>query len=262
MRLAQGIDKEIVDTLLYAQKEGKTITKFTDQYPELTINGAYDIQHQLIETYMRTGVKRIGVKLGLTSKAKQKMIGINEAIYGYLLHNMLAYEWEPIDGRKLIHPKAEPEIAFIMGEDLQGTTITAKDVLHVTAYVAPAIEIIDSRYENFRFLLPDVIADNCSSSAFILGSKWIKPSALKIEQEGVVMTKNGEVQTVGAGAAVLNHPAEAVAWAVNKLGERNDGLKKGEIVLSGALTEAIAFGHRDTVIAQFSSLGSISFHCK
>jgi len=260
--IVKGTDIEIIDYLYSAENEVREVVKVTDRYPDLTVEDAYELQKQLIERKMSNGAKRAGVKLGLTSKAKQNMMGVNEAIYGYLLSNMLAFEWEQLDSKQLIHPKAEPEIAFLMAEDLQGTDVTAEDVLKAVQYVAPAIEIIDSRYLNFHFTLVDVVADNCSSSRFIVGSKWVKPEQLDLAKIGMVMSKNGEVATVGSGAAVLGHPAEAVAWAVNKLGQRQEGLKKGDIVLTGALSEAVAFTEGDSFIAQFDGLGSVSFTCK
>ncbi len=262
MNLTQGLDEEIVNYLLSAEKECREITKITDQYPNLTFEEAYLIQEKLLQRKEHEGARRIGLKLGLTSKAKQEMMGVHEAIYGYLTDDMLSLEWKPLEFSSLIHPKAEPEIAFLIGEDLQGTNVTAADVLSVTQYVAPAIEVIDSRYLNFKFTLVDVIADNCSSARFVIGSKWVSPASLDLAGIGMVMSKNGEVVTVGAGAAVLGHPAASVAWAVNKLGAIGKGLKKGDIVLSGALSEAVAFERGDTMSVQFSDLGTVSFSSK
>ncbi|MFD2443779.1 2-keto-4-pentenoate hydratase [Bacillus sp. CGMCC 1.16607] len=262
MTLTQGRDLEIVDYLYFAEKEQREVVKVTDQYPDLSFHEAYLIQEKLIQRREKDGARRIGLKLGLTSKAKQQMMGVHEAIYGYLTDDMLALEWEPIKFSQLIHPKAEPEIAFFMKEDLQGTNITAQDVIQATHYVAPAIEIIDSRYLNFKFTLADVIADNCSSAKFVIGSKWISPDDLDLAQLGMVMSKNGTVSQVGASAAVLGHPATSVAWAVNKLGEIGKGIKKGDLILSGAISEAISFEPNDTIQVQFQELGSVSFTCK
>lgn len=262
MTLTQGTDLEIVDYLLSAEKERREVVKITDKYPQLTFEEAYLIQEKLLERKVQEGARIIGLKLGLTSKAKQQMMGVHEAIYGYVTDDMLALEWQPMEFNKLIHPKAEPEIAFFMGEDLQGTNITAEDVLAATHYVAPAIEVIDSRYLHFKFTLADVIADNCSSARFVVGSKWVSPRGLDLANLGMVMSKNGEVAQVGASAAVLGHPAASVAWAVNKLGAIGKGLKKGDIVLSGAISEAIAFGPGDSILVQFAELGSVSFSCK
>lgn len=256
---SQFVDVDIVEYLFSAEKEQREVVRITEQYPDLSIEKAYEIQEKLVE---RRGARRIGIKLGLTSKAKQEMMGVHEAIYGYLTHDMLALEWEPVEYQTFIHPKAEPEIAFMMAEDLQGTDVSAEDVLRATKYVAPAIEIIDSRYLNFKFTLADVIADNCSSSRFIVGSKWVSPKVLNLGDIGMVMSKNGEVAQTGSSAAVLGHPAASVAWAVNKLGEAGKGVKKGDIILSGAISEAISFKPQDTIVVQFAELGSVSFSCK
>lgn len=263
MTLTTGRDMEIVEYLYSAEKERREVVKVTDQYPELSFEEAYEIQEKLIRRREQDGARCIGLKLGLTSKPKQQMMGVHEAIYGYLTDDMLAFEWEPMEFKNLIHPKAEPEIAFFIKEDLQGTSVTAEDVLRVTDYVAPAIEVIDSRYLDFKFTLADVIADNCSSSKFVIGSKWMVPGAdLDLGQLGMVMSKNGEVVQVGASAAVLGHPATSVAWAVNKLGEIGKGIKKGDIILSGAVSEAVSFKPGDTILVQFAELGSVSFACK
>jgi len=260
--IASGADLEIVEYLFAAEKDRREVVKVTEWYPDLSLKEAYAIQEKLIQKREKGGARRIGLKLGLTSKAKQEMMGVHEAIYGYLTDDMLALEWEPLDFAQFIHPKAEPEIAFMIGEDLQGTNITAEDVLSVTRYVAPAIEIIDSRYVNFKFTLADVVADNCSSSRFLIGSKWICAKTLNLAEIGMVMSKNGEVAQTGSGAAVMGHPAASVAWAVNKLGEIGKGIKKGDIILSGAISEAIPFEPHDTIVAQFAELGSVSFSCK
>lgn len=262
MAITQEVQRELVDYLLSAEREKREVEKITSRYLDLPIEVAYEIQQQLIERKEQAGERCIGLKLGLTSRAKQQMMGVHEAIYGYLTDGMLALEWEPLAYSRFIHPKAEPEIAFMMGEDLQGTNVTAEDVLRATKYVAPAIEIIDSRYENFRFTLPDVVADNCSSSAFVVGSKWVSPRDFDLALTGVIMSKNGIVQTTGSGAAVLGHPAASMAWAVNKLGEKGLGLKKGHIVLSGAITEAIAFEPGDVIQVTVDGMGSVTFGCQ
>ncbi len=255
--------KEIIDYLFCAERDVREVTKVTDDYPALTVMEAYEIQDGLLERRLQEkGAKTIGVKLGLTSKAKQKMMGVDEAIYGYLHSDMLELEWEPVDSSELIHPKAEPEIAFMLGEDLQGVDVTAEDVMRATKYVAPALEVIDSRYKDFRFTLVDVIADNCSSIKFVVGSKWVSPETIDVGNIGMVMSKNGKVEQTGSSAAVLGHPATAIAWAVNELGARGKGLKKGDIILSGAMSEAIAFEAGDTIVADFDGLGTVSMSVK
>ncbi|KAA0966273.1 4-oxalocrotonate decarboxylase [Sporosarcina sp. ANT_H38] len=263
MILLTNQESAIIDYLYTAERDVREVVKVTDDYPELTIGEAYQLQEGLLNRKLsENGTKQVGVKLGLTSKAKQEMMGVNEAIYGYLHDDMLAFEWEPITFSELIHPKVEPEIAFLLAEDLQGENITEEDVVKATKYVAPALEIIDSRYKDFRFTLVDVIADNCSSAKFVVGSKWVSPNAVDLGNIGMVMSKNGAVEQTGSSAAVLGHPAKAIAWAVNELGALGKGLKKGDIVLSGAMSEAISFKPGDSVIADFDGLGSVSMYCK
>lgn len=263
MKALTDQDKEIVEYLYTAERDACEVIKITDKYPELTIEEAYVLQDQLMEHRLaEKGVAAIGMKLGLTSKAKQEMMGVNQAIYGYLHSDMLSLESDAIDYSQLIHPKVEPEIAFLLGEDLQGENVTADEVLKATKYVAPALEIIDSRYKDFKFTLVDVVADNCSSVKFVVGSKWISPHSIDLGSIGMVMSKNGKIEQTGSSAAVLGHPASAIAWAVNELGKLGKGLKKGDIILSGAISEAIKFEPGDSIVAQFDGLGSVTMFCE
>jgi len=254
--------QKLVDYLYEAERDVKEVIKLTDDYPQLTMQEAYRIQDALLARKLEeNGTKQVGVKLGLTSKAKQQMMGVNEAIYGYLHSDMLALEWEAIEFSQLIHPKVEPEIAFLLGEDLAGDSVTEADVVKATKYVAPALEVIDSRYKDFRFTLADVIADNCSSAKFIVGSKWVSPHMLDLGQIGMVLSKNSAVEQTGSSAAVLGHPATAIVWAVKELAKVGKGFKKGDIILSGAMSEAISFQPGDTVVADFDVLGSVTLSC-
>lgn len=253
---------DIIEYLLYAERDVHEVIKITEEHPELTVEQAYELQDGLLEKRLKeNNTKTVGIKLGLTSEAKQKMMGVNEAIYGYLHADMLAYEWEPIRCSELIHPKAEPEIAFFIGEDVQRENVTEEDILRATSYVAPAMEIIDSRYQNFQFELVDVIADNCSSARFVIGSKLVLPESIDLGNIGMVMTKNGNVEQTGTSAAVLGHPLKAMVWAAKSLSKRGRGFKKGDVVLSGAMSEAIPIERGDTVVADFDILGSVSLSC-
>jgi len=256
-------DKDIIEYLLYAERDAHEVIKITDEFPELTIEKAYELQDGLLERRLKENkTKTVGIKLGLTSEAKQEMMGVKEAIYGYLHEDMLAYEWEPIDRSALIHPKIEPEIAFFIDEDIEGEDITEKDILKATKYVAPALEVIDSRYKDFRFTLVDVVADNCSSTKFVVGSKLALPDTIDLGNIGMTMSKNGAVEQTGSSAAVLGHPLKAMVWAANLLGSRGKGFKKGDIVLSGAMSEAITMEAGDTIIGEFDHLGSVSVSCR
>jgi 2-oxo-3-hexenedioate decarboxylase len=250
--------EEIAAKLFLAEKEKKAVSKFVDDYPELDEALAYTIQDRLIEMKCEAEkTKRVGRKLGLTSKAKQRMIGVHEPSYGVLLESMQLSSGEPISIAPFIHAKAEPEIAFIFAKDVNGPSTTVADVLAATAYVAPAIEIIDSRFHGFQFTLADAVADNSSSSKFLIGERFFKPTEIDLRLMGMVFKKNGEVISTGAGAAVMGHPARAIAWMVNKLSKAGQGIKAGDIVLAGAMSGAEVIAAGDHFSASFDGMGSV-----
>ncbi|RID88213.1 4-oxalocrotonate decarboxylase [Peribacillus asahii] len=248
----------IIDTLYNAERNRIEVTKFVDEFPELDLTLAYEIQDQLIEKKCqeeRTVIS--GRKLGLTSRAKQQMMGVHEPSYGVLLENMQLAEGEPISLAPFIHPKIEPEIAFVFKKEIKGPFVSVTDVLEATAYIAPAMEIIDSRYLNFKFTLPDVIADNSSSSRYLVGNKQYKVEDVDLRLMGMVYRKNGEVVATSAGASVMGHPARAIAWMANQLVKKGQTIKPGEIVLSGALSEAFMISPGDHFSVSFDGLGSL-----
>ena len=256
------IKTDVIDQIAYelfqAEKNKQEIGKFVDVYPELDAELAYDVQDRLLDIKCKEENTRIvGRKLGLTSKAKQQLIGVHEPSYGVLLENMQLFEGDPISVAPFIHAKVEPEIAFIFRKEVSGPSVTTAEILEATAYVAPALEIIDSRYKNFSFTLQDAIADNSSSSRFIIGERFYKPDEVDLRLMGMVFRKNGEVISTGAGAAVMGHPARAIAWMANKLYKRGQYIKPGEVVLSGAITASAVFAAGDRFSASFDGIGSI-----
>ncbi|OCS90634.1 2-keto-4-pentenoate hydratase [Caryophanon latum] len=252
MVLATNVKEEITNILFEAEKERREIKKFVDDYPELTIDVAYDIQEALIAKKMAAEQTRIsGWKLGLTSKAKQQMMGVHEPSYGVLLENMALTPSEPISMKPFIHAKIEPEIAFVLKEDLTGPVVTVADVIAATDYVTAAMEIIDSRYLNFNFTLPDVIADNSSSSRYVLSTERHVIEEIDLELMGCVFKKDDDVLATTTAASVMGNPARAVAWMANKLLARGQKVQAGDVVLSGALTGA------ETIVA--GSTYSVSF---
>lgn len=252
------VQEEIVDILFHAEKERREIKRFVDKYPELTIDVAYTIQELLIKRKcLEEKTKVSGWKLGLTSKAKQRMMGVHEPSYGVLLENMKLNPGEPISIAPFIHAKIEPEIAFVLKKDLNGPVVTVADVLVATDYVVAAMEIIDSRYENFNFTLPDVIADNSSSSRYILGKEKLSVSDIDLERMGCVFKRNGEVCATTTAASVMGNPARAVTWMANKLLARGQKVRAGEVVLSGALTGAETMEIGDSFTVRFDGLGQL-----
>lgn len=236
-------------------------TALTGDFPDLTVDAAYDIQAEVVQARIDQGNVVVGAKLGLTSVAKQKQMNVSEPLYGWLTNDMQIDSGAPLVCNKFIQPRCEPEIAFILGEDLSGTHISAVHVLAATQFVFAAVDILDSRFAGYSFTLPDVAADNSSSAGFTLGGVVVGIDSLDLRTLGCTFEKNGKLVATASGAAVLGHPAASVAWLVRKLAARGEGLKAGHIVLSGALTEAVAVEPGDSITARFDQLGSIEVSC-
>ena len=198
------------------------------------------------------------MKAGVTSRAKMKQVGIDTPSYGFLADDFAVPDGGEVVTGELIHPRVEPEFAFVLKRDLEGPGCHVGAVLAATDFVMPALEIIDSRYENFKFDLASVIADNSSSARFVLGGRCRSVDELDLATTGLVMEKNGEPVAFGAGAAVLNHPAAAVALIANLLARRGEKLSAGDVVLTGGVTEAVPVKAGDHVRLRIQDLGSVS----
>lgn len=258
-----SLDKQTIEKLAKhcedAEVEAYEITKITDDYPDMTYKDAYDIQWTARAAKEARGSKIVGWKMGLTSQAKMKQMGVDTPSYGYLADYFACGDGAEIKFDELIHPKVEAEIAFILKDDLEGPGCHIGDVLAATDFVMPAVEVIDSRYKDFRFDLKSVIADNSSSSRYVSGGRARDVKDLDLKTLGVVMEINGEIVQVGAAAAVLGHPAAAISMLANMLSERGEKLKAGDYILSGAITAATTVNKGDNVTVKFQDLGSISF---
>lgn len=241
-----------------AQKEARAITRLTEEYPAMNMDDGYAVQNALRARFLQQGHKLVGWKAGLTSKAKMQQMGVDVPSIGFLTDRMAVPENGVIALSELVHPRVECEIAFMTSQELSGPDCTAEQVLAATAYVIPAIEIIDSRFKKFSFDLQSVIADNGSSARFVAGGRPRYASELDLRTLGVVMEKNGTIVEMGAGAAVMNHPAEAVAMLVNILHKLGETLAAGSFVMSGGITAAVAVEPGDSVIARFQNMGSVS----
>lgn len=247
----------VASTLLDAAESRTSVSCFTDADEAFDPAAAYAAQDLLVARRVASGETLVGAKLGLTSRAKQVAMGVDEPLYGWLTSGMVLREDAPLDLSRYLHPRVEPEIAFVLGRDLAGPA-TIVSVLAATEWVCPALEVIDSRYSDFRFALPDVIADNASAAGFVLGGLLREPAALgDLRLAGCVTRVNGEVVATAAGAAVMGHPAQAVAWLADRLGERGRVLPAGSIVLSGALTNAFAVTRGSSVDVEIEGLGHV-----
>lgn len=244
--------------LLAAEASCQPIEPLTETYPNLTVEDAYRIQLAGIEMKKARGNRVIGKKIGLTSRAMQELLGVNEPDYGHLLDNMLLLEGEPCRRGELLLPRVEGELAFILKDTLKGPGVTIADVFRATEGIMPAFEIVDSRIRDWKIKLPDTIADNASSARLVLGSRMVPIKDLDLRLIGMVLEKNGEVVSTGAGAAVWGHPAAAVAWLANKLAAFDIALEAGEIILSGAITAAENASAGDVFTVSFYGLGSLS----
>jgi 2-oxo-3-hexenedioate decarboxylase len=251
---------QIAQALASAERDRQALSPFTDEHPELDEATAYDAQWAGIEARLAAGEGLAGAKLGLTSRVKQQVMKVDSPLYGWVTGGMLRPYGEPVDLTAFIQPRVEPEIAFRLGRDL-ATPATVTSVLAATESVCAAVDVLDSRYENFRFRLPDVIADNASAGAFLLGPSAVPPADLEdLRLLGCVLRANGEVVATAAGAATMGHPAAAVAWLANRLAARGQTLRAGMLVFSGGLTEPVPLQLGTAVTAELEGLGTIEVY--
>jgi 2-oxo-3-hexenedioate decarboxylase len=249
--------RAVADQLLVARRERKAIAPFTDEHPDLDLSTAYKIQECFVEGLGAEGQRVVGAKLGLTSRAKQEAMGVADPLYGRVTDAMILAQGAPVDVDALIQPRVEPEIAFLLARTLEGPA-TVSGVLAATEAVFCGVDVLDSRFEGYRFQLVDVVADNCSSGRFQLGPRARRPDEVDdLRLLGCVLRRQGEVVATAAGAASMGHPAAAVAWLVNRLAERDEGLPAGSLVFSGGLTAPIPISKGSFVCAEFDSLGTV-----
>ncbi|CAB3393573.1 2-keto-4-pentenoate hydratase [Kyrpidia spormannii] len=256
--MALGAEALVVwaERLFRAEGERRPIPPLTEEEPGITVQEAYRVQLEVVRRKLALGETVVGHKIGLTSRPMQEMFGVGEPDYGHLFRSM-AYESGSEIDYPLLQPRVEAEIAFILKRDLEGPGLGIHDVLQATDYVVPAIEVVDSRIENWRIKLPDTVADNASSGCFVLGGRPTRVEDVDLELVGMVLSEDGEVVQTGAGAAVLGHPAFAVAWLANKLAEFGTPLKAGHVVLSGAVSAAVAAKAGSRYVVNFGKLGRV-----
>lgn len=249
----------LIDRLESAERNGKPIPKLTDDFPHMTLADGYAVQLAQRHRRIAAGGRQVGVKAGLTSKAKMQQMGVHAPAIGFLMADMSRPEGSSIDTSLLVQPRIECEVAFMTGKPLSGL-VSREEVLAATDFVMPALEVLDSRFAGFKFDLPSVVADNTSAAYFVAGGRPRLIEELNLDLLGVVLEKNGHAVGFGATAAVLDHPADAVALVVGVLHELGDWLPAGSFVMSGGITEAITVRAGDHVCARFQGLGSVAIH--
>ncbi|MFC8387107.1 2-keto-4-pentenoate hydratase [Nocardia sp. NPDC057272] len=255
--LPDAVRTHLADELARAEDERVAVPPLVDRFPDIDVVDAYEIQLLNIQRRLRSGAKVVGHKVGLSSKAMQEMMGVDEPDYGHLLADMEVYEDVPVDTSKFLLPRVEVEVGFVLGADLPGEDCTEADVLAATVAYAPSIELIDSRINDWKIGLTDTIADNASSAGWVLGKERVAPGDIDIKAIDAVLTRNGEVIAEGRSDAVLGDPVIAVAWLARKVATFGVRLKKGDIVLPGSCTRAIDARPGDDFRAEFTGLGSV-----
>jgi 2-keto-4-pentenoate hydratase len=253
-----SISEEIAMALDRAERERSPLSPLSETYPMLTPAQTYAIQSAWLDLKLAKGARLIGRKIGLTSRAMQELLGVNQPDYGFLLDSMVVASGSTLSRTDFLLPRIEPEIAFWLARDLKGPGITADAVLAATRGVSPALELVDSRIAKWHIKLPDTIADNASSARVIVSEQIVPLDGLDLAGEAVTLTRNGVEVGSGNGAAVLGHPAEAVAWLANKLAEYDIAITTGQLVLPGAMCAAATVAAGETYRAVFTSIGEVS----
>jgi len=248
--------KDLAAELYRARVRRFTIPPIADRVPDFGPASAYAVQASGIEMRLSDGEQIIGGKLGFTSKAMQRAMGVFSPNYGWLTDAMVRSD--QISLSELIHPKVEPEIAFRLGGDLDDPGAGATDVLAATVAVAPCLEVVDSRFDDFKFGPLDNVADNSSSGQLVVG-KWVDVPTDRLDLIGVVLSVDGVPTMTAAGAAALDHPAEAVAWMARAVAGHQRPLMSGDIVISGGLTAPLDLAGGQAVHLEIDRVGTCEF---
>ena len=255
--MAQWTEESIAVELLACEDERRDRPPFTDEWPELDLDTGYRIQDRTLAMRLARGEKLIGVKLGLTSRAKQQRMGVHFPFVAWLTDAMVLPVGDPVPQGRLIHPRIEPEIVFVMGRRLEGPGVTCAQAMAAVESVWGGAEVIDSRYRDFRFTAGDVAADNASSGAFFTAPIGLPPAGRHLALEGVLVEVDGFIVDSATDAAVQGHPGGALALAANDLARRGHAIEAGWIVLTGGMTDAVFAPPGVSVACHFSTLGSV-----
>ncbi|VTU41278.1 2-keto-4-pentenoate hydratase [Variovorax sp. PBS-H4] len=254
------------ERLEQAERTRVPCRQFSLDHPEMTIEDAYAIQHAWMRLKVDNGRFIKGHKIGLTSKAMQRAVGISEPDYGTLLDDMFYRDGAVIPADRFLQLKIEAELAFVLRKPLSGPDCTLFDVLDATAYVTPALEILDARIQRVdpetqrTRKVVDTISDNAANAALVLGGRPFRPDAVDADMRriGAIVSRNGEVEETGLAAGVLNHPGYGVAWLANRLHRFGVTLEAGEVVLAGSFIRPVDVARGDTVVADYGEFGTVS----
>ena len=240
-----------------AEHTGDFIEPLRRNHEGLSIDDAYAIQLMNIEHRIEAGQRKVGCKVGLTSMAVQKQLGVDQPDFGVLLDDMAYGDGQTVPWDVLSQPKIEAEVAFVMGRDVTTPCPGHLDLVNAIEYVLPALEIVGSRIRDWDIGIVDTIADNASSSAFVLGNRPVKLTDVDLRLCGMVTERRGEIVSLGAGAACMGHPVNALVWLARTMAARGVPLRAGDVVLSGALGPMVTVRPGDVFDAQIQGLGSV-----
>lgn len=249
----------IAEQLYQARRNHVPIPPLTAGHPGMSAAEAYDVQRHFVELLQADGADIVGYKLGLTSKPMQELLGVHEPDYGPVLSSMVFDSGSTFDLADYIQPKVEAEILLVLDEPLSGPGLTTADASQAIAGAVAAIEMVDSRIEDWKIGLADTISDLASSAATIKGTRVV-PLDFDVKLTGMVITKNGETVATGAGAAALGDPVHAVAWLANTLAPFGVTLEPGQFIMTGSLHAAFDVSPGDVVMAEFDRLGTVTMH--
>jgi 2-oxo-hept-3-ene-1,7-dioate hydratase len=258
--------RELAAQLDHAEKTRTQLRHFSRAFPDMTIEDGYAIQREWVKMKLAEGHVVKGRKIGLTSRAMQRSSQIDEPDYAPLLDSMFIESGRDIRADRFIAPRVEVELAFVLAKPLAGPGVTVFDVLDATAYVTPAIEIIDARIEQFdrETKAPrkvyDTISDFAANAGIVTGGRPVRPLDVDLRWVGALLYRNGAIEESGLAAAVLNHPATGVAWLANKIAPYGESLRTGDVILSGSFTAPIPARAGDTFHADYGPLGGIALN--
>ncbi|NNE25199.1 MAG: 2-oxo-hepta-3-ene-1,7-dioic acid hydratase [Saprospiraceae bacterium] len=251
-----------------AEKTRQQIKATTKRHQDMTIEDAYAIQSAWMDIKKEEGREVAGYKIGLTSKAMQKSMSIDEPDYGTLLDDMVFEEGTEIEAGAFLDPRIEVELAFILNRRLFGENISVFDVLSATEYVVPALELIAARShrvdpeDGYKRTVRDTISDNAANAGIILGGLPVRPDAIDLRWVGAMMLRNGVIEESGVSGAVLNHPAKGIAWLAKKYAQHGVALEPGQIILAGSFTRPVPVRKGDTFTVDYGELGTVSCYFK
>ena len=240
-----------------ARRDRQAIAPFTDDDPTLGMADGYAVQSELVKLILADGDRIVGYKAGLTSKPMQTMLGVDQPDYGPVLASTVYRDGDEVSVGRFIQPKIEAEIVLTLGEELRGPGVTTEDAQRAVRGAAAAMEIVDSRFENWRIKLADTVADMASNGAVAISETVVPLDELDVRLIGMVLTRNGALVDTGAGAAALGNPLAVVAWLANTLATDGIALEPGHLVMTGALHAAVPMQPGEEYLAEFDRLGSV-----